>query len=178
MHRPEHNTTDDMAARPSLSTSTTSTQLEHPHHLPSHVHHQHEPEEDLEYIQHMPPRLRTSIDSELAVEYAEAAVAKEGKEGADKLDKLEKFDEKEIPITSGARPPKPLVDILEPGPAAPLERIASVGPPPDGGLRAWLVVMGSAFSMFCVNGFVTGTGQFQSYYLSHQLSSYSPAQVA
>lgn len=172
----------DMAARPSLSASTTSTQYEHPHHL-AHGHGPapHEPEADLEYIQHMPPRLRTSVDSELAVEYAEAAASRGEPE---KLDDDGKFDEKEPHggrggQGPGGRAPKPaLLDALEPGAAAPLERIASVGPPPDGGLRAWLVVVGSAFSMFCVNGFVTGTGQFQSYYLAHQLKSYSTADVA
>lgn len=53
-----------------------------------------------------------------------------------------------------------------------------IGPPPDGGLRAWLVVVGSAFSIFCVLGLVTGAGQFQAYYLAHQLAGYTQSTVA
>jgi hypothetical protein len=53
-----------------------------------------------------------------------------------------------------------------------------IGPPPDGGLRAWLVVVGSAFSIFCVLGLVTGAGQFQAYYLTHQLAGYTQSKVA
>lgn len=144
----------------------------------------------------MPPRLRSSVDSDLAEEYAEAAQLDqldsptsdkldEYDDGLHKLDKydngthkLDKVDEKAPGIGGPGGPRGPAVSVHEVEPGEPLQRIASVGPPPDGGLRAWLVVVGSAFSMFCVNGFVTGTGQFQAYYLNHQLSSYSTAEVA
>lgn len=48
---------------------------------------------------------------------------------------------------------------------------------PEGGLQAWLVVAGS----FCVIagsfGFQSSIGLFQSYWLTHQLSSYSSSEV-
>jgi MFS family permease len=48
---------------------------------------------------------------------------------------------------------------------------------PEGGLQAWLVVAGS----FCVIagsfGFQSSIGIFQSYWLTHQLSSYSPSEI-
>ncbi|ORY28265.1 major facilitator superfamily domain-containing protein [Naematelia encephala] len=53
-----------------------------------------------------------------------------------------------------------------------------IGPPPEGGREAWLVVASSFFILFCVFGFVTSFGTLQVYYLSHQLLGYSKSQVA
>ncbi|CAK9780552.1 MFS general substrate transporter [Cutaneotrichosporon oleaginosum] len=105
---------------------------------------------DLQYIRSLSPRLRTSEDSALA----------------------------EVLEHPAAHPPEP----AEPAEKTNSESVDAapslLGPPPDGGLRAWLVVIGSAFAIFCVLGLVTGAGQFQAYYLAHQLKGYSPSTVA
>jgi hypothetical protein len=31
---------------------------------------------------------------------------------------------------------------------------ANIGPPPDGGLKAWLVVLGASFANFCAFGYI------------------------
>jgi hypothetical protein len=70
-------------------------------------------------------------------------------------------------------------------------------PPPDGGLQAWLVVLGSFCMVFASFGWINctyypqkivrgrtqantpkGIGVFQDYYQNHQLSTYSPSTVA
>ncbi|PWN50848.1 MFS general substrate transporter [Violaceomyces palustris] len=49
--------------------------------------------------------------------------------------------------------------------------------PPDGGLKAWLVVAGT-FAMIMTNfGLVTSYGIFQTYYKQHQLSHLAAAQI-
>ncbi|KAI9632849.1 putative transporter [Dioszegia hungarica] len=55
---------------------------------------------------------------------------------------------------------------------------SAVGPPPDGGRDAWLVVLGGFLLMYVSFGFITSFGQFQSYYLANQLSTYSKSTVA
>ncbi|UKZ53021.1 hypothetical protein TrVGV298_006808 [Trichoderma virens] len=52
------------------------------------------------------------------------------------------------------------------------------GPPPDGGMEAWLVVLGGFCSVFASFGWINCIGIFQDYYQSHQLNSYSPSTVA
>ena len=52
------------------------------------------------------------------------------------------------------------------------------GPAPDGGLRAWLVAVGAGCVFFGTLGFSNSFGVFQEYYLTHQLSSYSPDDIA
>ncbi|KIO29124.1 hypothetical protein M407DRAFT_172644 [Tulasnella calospora MUT 4182] len=42
--------------------------------------------------------------------------------------------------------------------------VASIGPPPDGGMRAWLAVAGVSFAGFCTFGFANAFGVFQAYY--------------
>ncbi|KAG8905968.1 hypothetical protein FRB99_007902 [Tulasnella sp. 403] len=42
--------------------------------------------------------------------------------------------------------------------------VTVVDPPPDGGLRAWLLVIGSACAGFCTFGFANAFGVFQAYY--------------
>lgn len=56
--------------------------------------------------------------------------------------------------------------------------VDDIGPPPDGGLEAWLVILSAALVTLCLFGFVTGFGQMQSYYLSHQLKGYPKSTVA
>lgn len=51
-------------------------------------------------------------------------------------------------------------------------------PPPDGGLQAWLVTVGAACITFSALGFTNAFGVFEEYYLSHQLTSKSPDDIA
>ena len=48
---------------------------------------------------------------------------------------------------------------------------------PDGGLPAWLCVVGAAFSLFVTFGFSNSIGVLQSYYQTGPLSSYTPSQI-
>jgi len=69
------------------------------------------------------------------------------------------------------------------------EEQVDVGPPPDGGRDAYLVVASSTLLLFSVFGFsayydgsalttVNANGNLQAYWLSHQLSQYSKGTVA
>ncbi|KAF9269038.1 MFS general substrate transporter [Marasmius fiardii PR-910] len=49
---------------------------------------------------------------------------------------------------------------------------------PDGGLRAWLVVLGTALANFSTFGFVNSWGVFQSYYEQNLLRGTSPSTIA
>lgn len=49
---------------------------------------------------------------------------------------------------------------------------------PDGGVEAWLVVLGTWCCMFCSFGWINCIGVFQDYYQGHQLAAYSPSTVA
>lgn len=49
---------------------------------------------------------------------------------------------------------------------------------PDGGLRAWLVVLGSFFLLFATFGFQASVGLFQLYWSLNQLSDSSPSRIA
>lgn len=48
---------------------------------------------------------------------------------------------------------------------------------PEGGLRAWLVVLGSFSGMTASFGIMNALGTFQAYLSMHQLASYSPSSV-
>jgi MFS family permease len=48
---------------------------------------------------------------------------------------------------------------------------------PEGGLRAWSVVVASFLMMFPTYGFLVAIGTFQDYWLQHQLSSYTASEV-
>lgn len=48
---------------------------------------------------------------------------------------------------------------------------------PEGGLRAWLVVFGSAITVFTTWGLVNSVGVFQSYWSAHQLSNLEPTTI-
>lgn len=49
---------------------------------------------------------------------------------------------------------------------------------PDGGLEAWLVILGGWCCLFVTFGWITSIGVFQDYYESHQLSDYSSSTVS
>ncbi|KAK7053488.1 hypothetical protein VNI00_004114 [Paramarasmius palmivorus] len=51
-------------------------------------------------------------------------------------------------------------------------------PPPDGGLRAWLVVLGSSLVSLATFGIVNAYGAFSDYYLKNSLSDYSPTLIS
>lgn len=48
---------------------------------------------------------------------------------------------------------------------------------PEGGSRAWTVVLGSFCGQFAVFGIINSTGVFQEYFSTHQLKDYSPSQI-
>lgn len=48
---------------------------------------------------------------------------------------------------------------------------------PDGGLRSWSVIMGSFLLLMSTYGLMNATGVLQSYFATHQLSSYSTSAV-
>ncbi|KAK6502089.1 hypothetical protein TWF481_009898 [Arthrobotrys musiformis] len=49
---------------------------------------------------------------------------------------------------------------------------------PDGGLKAWLTVLGAAISMFCSFGYVNAFGVYESYYLSVILKNKTADDIA
>ena len=49
---------------------------------------------------------------------------------------------------------------------------------PDGGTRAWLVILGTTTSMAATYGLMTGVGLFQVYWKEHQLKAYSATDIA
>ncbi|KAI9809617.1 MAG: hypothetical protein M1825_000049 [Sarcosagium campestre] len=49
---------------------------------------------------------------------------------------------------------------------------------PDGGLQAWLVVLGGFCCLFCSFGWINCIGAFQEYYQTHQLKNYSPSTIS
>ncbi|KAG9233580.1 monocarboxylate permease-like protein [Amylocarpus encephaloides] len=49
---------------------------------------------------------------------------------------------------------------------------------PEGGARAWLVVLGSAVALFATFGYANAVGVFLEYYGSHQLVNESPSSIA
>ncbi|TXT13669.1 hypothetical protein VHUM_01036 [Vanrija humicola] len=123
-------------------------------HVHAHAHNflaepHHDPAAELALVRSISPRLRSSRDGDIEREL-EDELARE--------------------ITNGASARN------TPTPAAPAP--APLGPPPDGGLEAWLVVAGSFLSLFCIFGLVTGMGQLQAYYLAHQLVGTSKSTVA
>ncbi|EKG19238.1 hypothetical protein MPH_03499 [Macrophomina phaseolina MS6] len=51
-------------------------------------------------------------------------------------------------------------------------------PPPDGGLQAWLQVLGAHLLFFSSSGIVSAFGAFQTFYESHYLTSSSPSAIS
>jgi MFS family permease len=56
------------------------------------------------------------------------------------------------------------------------EAIAS--PPPDGGLRAWLVAIGASAAFFCTTGYNSTFGVFAAYYLYNQMPDRTADEIA
>ncbi|ORY63696.1 major facilitator superfamily domain-containing protein [Leucosporidium creatinivorum] len=50
--------------------------------------------------------------------------------------------------------------------------------PPEGGLRAWMNVVGAFLILFCGFGFSNSFGVLENYYATHQFSSESPSNIA
>ncbi|EXJ81382.1 hypothetical protein A1O3_07673 [Capronia epimyces CBS 606.96] len=50
--------------------------------------------------------------------------------------------------------------------------------PPEGGTRAWLVVLGSTLALFSTLGYVNSFGVYQEYYSTHQLRDRSASSIA
>ncbi|KAJ5868812.1 hypothetical protein N7534_003365, partial [Penicillium rubens] len=71
-----------------------------------------------------------------------------------------------------APPPTEKSIAAGPAPATPV-----IGPPPDGGAQAWLVVLGAFCGLFVSFGWINCIGVFQAYYQSHQLSEFSTSTV-
>ena len=69
--------------------------------------------------------------------------------------------------------PAPAVELANPHAVT-----ADISAAPEGGLRAWLVVLGSGFVFFSCLGFVNTFGVFQQYYMAHQLRHHTPDNVA
>ena len=49
---------------------------------------------------------------------------------------------------------------------------------PDGGLRAWLTVLGAFLALFCTFGQLNSFGTFQAWYSEHQLRDTPPSTIA
>ncbi|OJZ83018.1 hypothetical protein ASPFODRAFT_83516 [Aspergillus luchuensis CBS 106.47] len=49
---------------------------------------------------------------------------------------------------------------------------------PEGGFRAWMVVLGAFCILFCTFGYLNTWGAYQDYYVTHQLSDYSSSALA
>lgn len=60
----------------------------------------------------------------------------------------------------------------------PLAPPVDFGPPPDGGLDAWMVIASTTLVLFAIFGLMTSFGQLMLYYLDHQLSEYSKSTVS
>ncbi|KIK62695.1 hypothetical protein GYMLUDRAFT_164197 [Collybiopsis luxurians FD-317 M1] len=59
-----------------------------------------------------------------------------------------------------------------------LQNISVSLEPPDGGLRAWLVVLGAMASTFTTFGYVNAWGVFQEYYQQNTLKDSTPSNIA
>lgn len=58
------------------------------------------------------------------------------------------------------------------------DEIAALGPAPDGGLTAWLNVLGGFCIFFSCLGFTSCFGVLQQYYSTHQLADHSMDDIA
>ncbi|KAL6856398.1 major facilitator superfamily domain-containing protein [Trichoderma novae-zelandiae] len=67
---------------------------------------------------------------------------------------------------------------VRPEPPSPDEKLSDSQSFPDGGLQAWLVVLGAFFGLFVSFGWTNCVGVFQEYYEVHQLASLSPSTVS
>jgi MFS family permease len=67
---------------------------------------------------------------------------------------------------------------LEEKPVGPVAGGTNPADFPDGGLEAWLVVLGCWCALFCSFGWINCIGIFQEYYQQNQLKAYSPSTVS
>lgn len=86
-------------------------------------------------------------------------------------------DDKKLPITEPSTDIESASAKYEPDSEKPTPGGIS-GPAPEGGLRAWLVALGSALIFFSCLGFMNSFGVFQEYYMHNQLRGESPDKVA
>ncbi|KAK9238416.1 major facilitator superfamily domain-containing protein [Lipomyces kononenkoae] len=66
----------------------------------------------------------------------------------------------------------------EPGTPATDEGSSEIRSIPDGGLDAWMTVMGAFFGLFGSFGWINAMGVFQKYYETHQLSTLSESTIS
>lgn len=90
-----------------------------------------------------------------------------GEEGGDEKKRLDDINESVSPK------PTPAAGEADPNGLNP-----DISEAPEGGLRAWLVVVGSGFVFFSCLGFVNTFGVFQQYYMSHQLRNHTADNIA
>ncbi|KAJ4478991.1 MFS general substrate transporter [Lentinula aciculospora] len=87
---------------------------------------------------------------------------------------LETFNERDAPVTADHKP----VDLSEEDAEAEKDDHRDTADPPEGGLQAWLVVVGAMCSTFTTFGYVNAWGVFQEYYQENVLSHSSPSEIA
>lgn len=110
--------------------------------------------------QQYPHTTKDLSESEIVETSPNTLVANTPRTSFDKLNRPKLADEKSFPSSYSS---ELCVDIEKAIPA-------KVGPAPDGGLQAWLVVAGTFVLIMTNFGLLTSYGVFQTYYLSHQLS--------
>jgi hypothetical protein len=98
-------------------------------------------------------------------------------------------------MTNSSEASPDLSDIEKSPATDPQTKAVSSGSPPDGGVAAWLVVLGGFCTVFASFGWINciisqplnppsllklllGIGIFQTHYQTHQLASYAPSTVA
>ncbi|CCF54226.1 hypothetical protein NDA11_002727 [Ustilago hordei] len=113
-------------------------------------------------LQQQRPQTTTKLDHSDIETSPNTLVVNTPRTSFDKLDRP-KFPEEKSPSHSSHAN----VDIEK---ATPLPtKPTDVGPAPDGGLQAWLVVAGTFILIMTNFGLLTSYGVFQTFYLSHQL---------
>jgi hypothetical protein len=79
------------------------------------------------------------------------------------------------PASTSSREAFPVLDQEK----APTPRASSsVSDPPDGGFKAWSVVLGAWCCLFASFGWVNCIGIFQNHYQNNELREYTPSTVA
>jgi hypothetical protein len=108
-------------------------------------------------------------------------------ESSEKEWSSEKLEEKDLaavaPVEASrpADPARPGLDrgesYWQAGPPASLYSVGDDTPYPEGGLRAWLVVLGSFCGMLASFGFMNTIGVFQTYLSNNQLKEYNDSTI-
>lgn len=81
-------------------------------------------------------------------------------------------------LSYGRQKTRAVVDVEIPDEQASQKHVRHLGDAPDGGLRAWFVVLGAALVMFSTLGFILSWGIFQAYYEENLLLHTSPSTIA